>query len=125
VLTIHEWSTDDGKRQSVRVDEGDEAILVHVGDAPPVSLPLLAVERVMRRYGKPLADGVPLDGPRLDLGNGSALVLIRHLARYDVIARDFLVWTSVGEEPLAELAVAVSGALTHLAEAARGASADD
>ena len=72
----------------------------------------------MQRYGRPLADGIELDGTRLELGGGSALFLLRHLAKYDVIARDFVVWTSPGREPLAELAVAISGALAHLAKAA-------
>ncbi len=88
------------------------------GDDPAVRLPVLALERVMERYGKPLADGVALEGPRLELGNASALHLIRHLARYDVIARDFVVWTASGSEPVAELAVAISGALVHLAKVA-------
>jgi hypothetical protein len=71
----------------------------------------------MERYGKPLADGIALDGPSLELGEGRALHRIRHRGRYDVIARDFLVWTTPGQEPLAELAVAVSGALVHLSKA--------
>jgi hypothetical protein len=118
VLTIHEWTAEDGARKTVRVTGTDGAIAVHAGDEPGVELPVLALERVMTRYGKALADGVELDGPRLDLAGGRALHLIRHLARYDVIARDFVVWTTPEREPLAELAVAISGALLHLARAA-------
>ena len=58
---------------------------------------------------------VALDGPKIDLGGGRTLQRIRHLARYDVIARDFLVWCAPGREPLVELAVTISGALEHLA----------
>jgi hypothetical protein len=119
MLTIHEWLTEDGGAETVEVGAEAGALLVRVGKEPAVALPLLALERVMERYGKPLADGVPLDGPRLDLGGGRSLCRIRHLARYDVIAKDFVVWSAPGREPLAELAVAVSGALVHLAKAAR------
>jgi hypothetical protein len=115
MLTIHEWLAEDGARKSVRLGESHGALVVCAGDDEAVSLPMLALERVMERYGKPLADGIALDGPKLDLGEGKALVLIRHRARYDVIARDFVVWIAPDREPLAELAVAISGALVHLA----------
>jgi hypothetical protein len=115
MLTIHEWTTQDGARKSVHVGEEAGSLLVQVDGEPAVALPVLALEKVMARYGKPLAEGVVLDGPRLDVGGGRALHLLRHRARYDVIARDFLVWTAPDREPVAELAIAVSGALVHLA----------
>jgi hypothetical protein len=117
MLTIHEWLKDDGSTETVALGEDDGVLLLRIGQEPPVSLPILALERVMERYGKPLAEGIPLEGPRLDLGDGRALHRIRHRARYDVIARDFLVWAVPSREPLVELAVAVSGALVHLAKA--------
>jgi hypothetical protein len=120
MLTIHEWLTEDGERETVEVGEEGGAVVVRVASEAPVTLPVLALERVMARYGKPLAEGVRVEGPRVDLGEGRALVRIRHLARYDVIARDFLVWIAPGREPIAELAVAVSGALVHLAKAKSG-----
>jgi hypothetical protein len=119
MLTIHEWVTEDGATETVAIGEEAGALLVRVGKEPVVALPILALERVMERYGRPLADGVPLEGPRIDLGEGRSLCRIRHLARYDVIAKDFVVWSAPGREPLAELAVAVSGALVHLAKGAR------
>jgi hypothetical protein len=122
MLLIHEWLGDDGTSETVTLDEADGELVVRVGPEAPVLLPILALERVMERYGKPLADGVALDGPKLELGDGRALYRIRHLGRYDVIARDFLVWTVSGRESLAELAVAISGALVHLARAVRDAT---
>ncbi len=119
MLTIHEWHSDDGAHHRVRISAAGGELVVQAGDAAPVTLPVLALERVMERYGKPLAEDVPVDGPTLALGDGRSLVRIRHRGRYDVIARDFLVWSVPGHEPLAELAVAVSGALVHLAEARR------
>jgi hypothetical protein len=117
MLTIHEWLTEDGSSQTVTVGVNAGELLVRVGEEAPVSLPILALERVMERYGRPLAEGVVLDGPSLALGEGRVLHRIRHRGRYDVIARDFLVWTTAGSELLVELAVAVSGALVHLARA--------
>jgi hypothetical protein len=115
-LTIHEYRTDDGAIETVRLEASGDAILLYVGAGRAMTLPALALDRVMRRFAKPLADGIEVEGPRLDLGRFGALVLFRHLARFDVIARDFLVWSPPGEEPIAELAVAVTGALLHLAK---------
>jgi hypothetical protein len=117
MLTIHEWLNDDGSRETVELDEEDGALIVREG-AVTVALPMMALERVMARYGKPLAEGIPLDGPRLDLGSAGSLYCIRHLARYDVIAKDFVVWAPPEGEPLVELAASVSAALVHLARAA-------
>ena len=141
MLTIYEWLTEDGKRETVDLcaDEApddapgadDDAVgfMVRVGSEPPVRLPIVALERVMERYGKPLADGVALDGPGAasltlgPLGEGGVLYRIRHLARYDVIGKDFIVWKSgPSSEPVAELATAVSAALVHLARAAAAAA---
>jgi hypothetical protein len=118
MLTIHEYLTEDGSSETVALDVDGGALVVHVGKEPPVTLPILALARVMDRYGKPLAEGIAIDGPKLDVDEGRALYRIRHRARYDVIARDFLVWTAHDREPVAELAVAVCGALVHLAKVA-------
>lgn len=48
--------------------------------------------------------------------------MLRHLARYDVIARDFLVYRTPNEEPITELASAVTAALMHLVGAYRSMS---
>jgi hypothetical protein len=116
MLTIHEWTTASGARASIDLGVTDGALVVHVEGESPVALPMLVLARVMERYGKPLADGVAQEGPVIDLGEGCTLRRIRHLGRYDVIARDFLVWSAPGKEPLVELAVTISGALTHLAK---------
>ena len=77
----------------------------------------------MTRYG-----GVPSDDvaarvallePELCLEDASTLCSFRFLPRYDVIAKDYLVWRPVGELPRLELAVSVAAALTHLARAAQ------
>jgi hypothetical protein len=115
VLTIGERILDDGTRELVSLEVREGALVLRVGDEPPACLPEGVLDRVMARYGKPLAPGIALDGPRLDVGQGRFLCLLRHRARYDVIAKDFLVFCAPQEEPVAELAIAVTGALVHLA----------
>ncbi len=73
---------------------------------------------VFRRYGKPLADDVRPTKPGIALPGGGELRPLRHLATYDVIARDYLVLALPGEEPLAELATTIAAALLHLARSA-------
>jgi hypothetical protein len=76
-------------------------------------LPREVLEKVMERYAKPLADGIELP-PGLPLGDGCTLHLLRHRARYDVIARDFLVLSRPNREPIAELATTIAAALAFL-----------
>ena len=79
-------------------------------------LPDGALDAVMRRFGKPLEGGqTPPAEETLDLGEGRTLVRFRFLRRYDVIARDYLVFSAPGGEPLCEMATAVTAALHHLA----------
>ena len=118
MLTIGERIRDDGARETVTLEVREGGWFLRIGDAPLALLPEGALDRVMARYGKPLAPDIALDGPSLDAGGGRALHLLRHRARYDVIARDFLVWSVPGQEPVAELAIAVTAALVHLAELA-------
>jgi hypothetical protein len=119
MLTISERITEDGTREVVTLEVRDGELFLRVGGGSPAHLPEGALDRVMTRYGKPLAPEIALDGPALDVGEGRMLRLLRHRARYDVIAKDFLVWSVPGQEPLAELAIAVTAALVHLAGAAR------
>jgi len=106
VLTIDEHILEGGTRKGTHVSagEGGLSLRVVVDGALDVELPISVLEQVMTRYGKPLADDISPDGPRLELEGGRALCMLRHRARYDVIARDFLVFIRAGEAPLAELA---------------------
>ncbi len=84
-----------------------------------VELPWPLVVAVFERYGKEQAPEIrpAPDAVRLDLGEGRALVHLRHLARFDVIARDFVVLERPDRPPLVELCTAIGAALVHLAEA--------
>jgi hypothetical protein len=78
-------------------------------------LPVGAIDGVMRRYGKPLADEVSEPAPQLRLA-GATLSTFRHLARYDVIARDYVYYRPDSEEPgVAAVSATVGAALRFLA----------
>jgi hypothetical protein len=89
-----------------------------------VALPVRALEAVMARYGAPF-DPEAAISPQgsLPLGDGRTLRHVRHLAGYDVIARDYLVYEAPGAEPLCAMAATVARGLEHLADVARGRAA--
>jgi hypothetical protein len=117
-IVIHEHTNAAGALVRTELSlEDDALVLASEGQARP--LPPGALDAVMRRYGKPLAPetlqapGFALEAS-LDLGGGRTLGRFRFRPRYDVIARDYLALFSPGEEPLCELATAVTAALNHL-----------
>ena len=118
-LLIHQRIREDGSLEDLFLSREDDALRVQIGDEDEALIPIEALVAVMRKFGKALADEVRVVGPMLDLGDGRSLVMLRHLARYDVIARDFLVFRAPDEEPLAELASSVTAALMHLVAAYR------
>ena len=125
MLKIHETTRDDGSFEPVYLKRGDEGLFV-VRAAEALALPAGALEMVMARFGATLEDGVKLtEVDALDLPvtvpseERRRLRHVRHLARFDVIARDYLVLEAPPAEPLCVLATTVAGALEHLARAAR------
>ena len=93
-----------------RVD-GDRFVLVE--DGSEQALPLVAVERVMARFGRALDPGIARDGEAIAVG-GAALRRLRFHAAVDATGRDYLVWEAPGAEPLAAIATTVVAALRHL-----------
>jgi hypothetical protein len=74
---------------------------------------------MMARYGAPFDTEAHGDVVgELALGDGRRLRQARHLAGYDVIARDYLVLDQREGESLCALGTTVAGALQHLARAA-------
>jgi len=117
-ITIHERTTEQGDlvKTSLVTQDGDLALALVTGShAAP--LPDGAVEAVLARYGKPMAiaESDAAVEETLELGEGRRLIRFRFRPRYDVIARDYLALCVPGEDPVCELAVAVTGALEHLA----------
>jgi hypothetical protein len=118
MLKIHETITATGEASLVHltVDEGALALVLDGG--APVALGEVALEAVMARFGAPLEPSEPLIAvATLELDGGRAVRHVRHLARYDVIARDFVVYDVPGRDSLCALAITVSAALAHLARA--------
>lgn len=89
-----------------------------------VALPPRALEAVMARYGAPFDPeaAISVEGT-LALGDGRTLRHVRHLAGYDVIARDYLVYEAPGADALCAMAATVARGLEHLADVARGRAA--
>jgi hypothetical protein len=117
-MKVHETTRADGSLAPVhlRIVDGE---LVLEGDDGAVVLPEGTLARVMLRYGAPLEEGTKLaDVDALELGGGMRIRHVRHLARFDVIAKDWLVYEAEGAEPLCALAATVAGALGHLARVA-------
>lgn len=96
------WATTDGARLQIRDDDGTGG-----------ELSLVAVDRVMRRYGRPLDHGVALEGESLRCGV-YRLRRLRYHAAVDVEGRDYLVWEAPGAEPLACVAAMATAALRYL-----------
>jgi hypothetical protein len=100
---VRTWATSDGVRLQIRDDEGA------IGE-----LSLVAVDRVMRRYGRPLEHGIALEGEPLPCGR-YRLRRLRYHAVVDSEGRDYLVWEAPGGEPLACVAAMATAALRYLA----------
>jgi hypothetical protein len=114
---LNESHDADGRavRVSVFVDEG-ELVLDYEDREVVLAFPL--VEAVFERFAKPLDPTIVPRGVRLEVGARGTLSHLRHLARYDVVARDYVVLERPGKEPLAELCTAIAAALVHVAERA-------
>jgi hypothetical protein len=117
MIKIHETITPTGDASFVHLSIEDGALAVVV-DGETLAVGEGALQAVMARFGAPLEPSEPLIAvAALDLGGGRAVRHVRHLARYDVIARDFVVYDVPDRDSLCALAVTVSAALVHLARA--------
>jgi hypothetical protein len=96
------WAASEGDRLRIGDDEGLAG-----------ELSLIAVDRVMRRYGRPLAREIGLDGESLPCGS-YRLRRLRYHAAVDADGRDYLVWERPDGEPLACVAAVATAALRYL-----------
>jgi len=118
MLKIHEFILPSGELSSVFLRR-DGAALTLLGEEGELSLPIGGLRAVMLRYGAPFdAEAVSDTQATLELDGDARLRHVRHLAGYDVIARDYLVYAEPGLEPVCALATNVAGALRHLGLAA-------
>ena len=117
MLKVHETTTASGALSAVflRYESG---VLEIVAADGALALPEGALDAVMDRFGAPLDPDAELHHVgTLDLGNARFLRHVRHLGRYDVIARDYLVYQGANGDPRYVLATTVAGALDHLGRA--------
>jgi hypothetical protein len=122
MLKVHEFIAADGEtRQVFLCQEGDQLVLV--SDDGSLPLPVGALRAVMARYGTPFdPEARSTQQGTLALACGAKLHHVRHLAGYDVIARDYLVYEEPGQAALCVMATTVAGALRHLGRAAERGS---
>jgi hypothetical protein len=119
MLKIHEFILTNGQLSGVFLRQSAET-LVLVSEDTELVLPPGALRAVMLRYGAPFDPEVSCQRQgQLELADGARLEHVRHLAGYDVIARDYLVYVEPGLEPVCAMATNVAGALRHLGLAAR------
>ncbi len=117
MLKVHEITTASGALSDVFLRYENGALAIVAADGTFV-LPDGALDAVMKRFGAPLdATSRVAHVATLDLAPGSRLRHVRHLARYDVIARDYLVYETAGGERVCAFATTVAGALDHLGRA--------
>jgi hypothetical protein len=114
VLLIDEHIRPDGVTARTYVDVDEGRLQVIGDDGVHGRLSATAVERVMKRYGRPLEEGIQADGEALVLVPGVTLRILRFRAQVDAAPRDWLVWHQEGHEPLAALATSISAALRFL-----------
>lgn len=121
-LKIHEFILPSGELASVLLRR-DEGRLLLAADDGELELPPGALRAVMLRYGAPFdAQAMSHSQGTLELAGGASLRHVRHLAGYDVIARDYLVYAEPGLEAVCAMATNVAGALRYLGLAARDAA---
>lgn len=119
MLKIHEFSAPSGELAAVylRASEGALELVTDEGAWP---LPEAALPAVLARFGAPFDEAAPIsEVARLIISDAAVLRHVRHLAGYDVIARDYLVYEAAGSAALCALSATVSAALLHLARATR------
>jgi hypothetical protein len=115
VILIDEHIRGDGVLIRTHLDrdpDGDHVVVV--SDDARGRLSIAALDKVMRRYGRPLDDGVHADGATLELGHGFAITAFRFHAKVDAEPRDYLAWIAPGEETVAALSNGVAAALRYL-----------
>jgi len=117
-LLLDERITADGLHAKTHATFDDGRFVVHDDHGPAGALSLVALERVMQKYGLPLDEEIDLErdgGEALDLGEGRRLRRFRYHAIVDAEGRDYLVWEVPNEPPKAVLATHATAALRYLA----------
>ncbi|HEY3669169.1 MAG TPA: hypothetical protein VGL19_24390 [Polyangiaceae bacterium] len=119
MFKIHEFSSSDGQLSAVYLRADGEQLEI-VSDDGVWALPQGALRAVLSRFGAPFDDDAPISTiAKLELPHGAKVRHVRHLAGYDVIARDYIVYEEPEHDAWCALAATVAAALLHLGRAAR------
>jgi hypothetical protein len=115
VLKLRETTSENGELIAAFLRASGERLEIVEGSSV-LAVPITGLEAVMSRYGAPFDPSARISRiSRLELGDKRSLEHVRHLAGYDVIARDYLVYESASlPEPLCALATTVAAALVYL-----------
>jgi hypothetical protein len=117
MFKIHEFSSAEGQLSSVYLRAKEELLEIVSSDGA-WPLPQGALRAVLTRFGAPFDGDARISTiASLDLADGTVLRHVRHLAGYDVIARDYIVHEEPQSEALCALAATVAAALLHLGRA--------
>jgi hypothetical protein len=117
MFRIHEFSSASGVLSSVYLRSADGELEI-VSDDGAWVLPQGALYAVLSRFGAPFDEDARCSViATLHLTEGESLRHVRHLAGYDVIARDYLVYQHPNGDALCALAATVAAALLHLGQA--------
>jgi len=117
MFKIHEFSSASGELSSVYLRESAEQLEI-VSEDGAWPLPQGALYAVISRFGAPFDEDARSSLiATLHLAAGESLRHVRHLAGYDVIGRDYLVYDHPNGEALCALAATVAAALLHLGKA--------
>jgi len=115
MLKIREFTDATGALAAVFLRCADRELEIVRGEEA-LALPSKALDAVMARYGDPFDPEAPITVVgTLQLDAGRTLRHVRHLAGYDVIARDYLVYDAPEAQPLCALSATVARGLEHLA----------
>lgn len=101
------------KTTATLVDDG-RLLIADDGEGVLGPLSVVAIDRVMVRYGRPLEPDVTVTDPGLELPDGYRLRRLHYHAAVDAMGRDYLVWERPDGEPLAALGASVTAAIRYL-----------
>lgn len=113
MLLLDERIASDGAHACTWASCDDERVQIRDDDGTSGDLALGVVDHVMQRYGRPIDDGIALDGESLRCGPYT-LRRLRHRAAVDADGRDYLVWERPGHVPLVCMATTATAALRFL-----------
>lgn len=116
MLLLDERIGADGVISRTRANVSGTKVRITDDDGTTGELSVLALDRVMTRYGRALEDSASAlaSADVLELPGGYRLRRFRHHAPVDATGRDYLVWERPDGEPLAAIATMVTAALRYL-----------